>query len=66
MLELHKFLGLLTLVFTAVHLLGLVADTYTKFGFTEILVPLASKWRPWAVGSLRCTCSSPSRSPVGS
>ena len=49
MLELHKFFGLLTVVFTVVHLLGLVADTYTKFGFGEILVPLASKWRPWAV-----------------
>jgi predicted ferric reductase len=45
-LDLHRFLGGLTVVFTAVHIGGLVADNYTHFGLAEVLVPLASKWRP--------------------
>jgi predicted ferric reductase len=46
LLDLHRFLGALAVVFTAVHLGGLVADTYTSFGPQEILVPLAGNWKP--------------------
>lgn len=46
MLGVHRFLGALAVVFTAVHVLALVADGYTSFGPVDILVPLASRWRP--------------------
>lgn len=48
-LDLHRFLGGLSVTFTAVHLTGLVADSYVEFGWLEILVPWASSWRPTAV-----------------
>jgi predicted ferric reductase len=49
LLDLHRFLGGLSVVFTAVHVAGLVADSYVHFGWSEILVPWASEWRPTAV-----------------
>ena len=48
LLDLHRFLGGLSVVFTAVHLLGLVADSYVHFGWLELLVPWASEWKPTA------------------
>lgn len=47
--DLHRFLGGAALVFTGLHLAGLVADTYVQFGVADLLVPLASGWRPWSV-----------------
>lgn len=49
LLDLHRFLGGLAVVFTAVHLVGLVADSYTHFGPADLLVPMASDWKPGAV-----------------
>ena len=49
LLNLHRFLGAMSVGFTAVHLIGLVADDYVHFGWFEILVPGASEWRPIAV-----------------
>ena len=49
LLDLHRFLGGLALVFTGVHLVGLVLDTYVEFGLTELLVPMTSSYRPGAV-----------------
>lgn len=46
LLDLHRFLGGLAVIFTALHLTGLVADTYTDFGLSDILVPFASAWKP--------------------
>jgi len=48
-LDLHRFLGGLTVTFVAVHIGALVADSYVHFGWSELFVPLASKWRPWPV-----------------
>ena len=48
-LDLHRFLGGLSVVFVGVHLAGLVADNYTHFGLASLLVPLASAWHPVAV-----------------
>lgn len=48
-LDLHRFLGGLALVFTAVHLGGLVADGYVHFGPSELFVPFASAWKPGPV-----------------
>lgn len=49
LLDLHRWLGALAIVFTGVHVLGLVADSYVHFGMSEVLVPLASAWHPVAV-----------------
>ena len=48
-LDLHRFLGGLALIFTGVHVVALVLDSYVHFGLTEILVPFASAWHPVAV-----------------
>ena len=49
MLDLHRFLGGLAVIFVGVHVVGLVADSYVQFGPAELLVPLASTYRPAAV-----------------
>jgi predicted ferric reductase len=50
LLDLHKFLGTLSLVFTGVHLFGLWTDNFTQFAWREMFIPMAStKWRPGAV-----------------
>ena len=48
-LDLHRYLGTLTLAFLAVHLAALVADGYVDFDLRELFVPMASAWRPGAV-----------------
>lgn len=48
-LDLHRYLGTLTVAFMALHVLALVADGYVDFGPKEIFVPMASAWRPGAV-----------------
>jgi predicted ferric reductase len=48
-LDLHRFLGGLALLFTGIHVAGLVFDSYVHFGLTEVLVPFASAWHPVAV-----------------
>ena len=49
LLDLHRFLGGLALVFTGIHVGALVLDSYVDFGPTEVLVPLTSSYRPVAV-----------------
>lgn len=49
LLDMHRFLGGLSVVFTGLHVAGLVADSYVEFGWMEILVPWASEWKPTAV-----------------
>ena len=49
LLDLHRFLGATTVVFTAVHVVALLLDDYIDFGAAEVLVPFASQWRPGAV-----------------
>ena len=48
-LDLHRYLGGLAVTFTGVHLAALLLDTYIQFDLVDLLVPLASDWRPWAV-----------------
>lgn len=56
LLALHRHIGGLAVIFTAVHVAALVADNYVAFGPSEILVPLASTWKPqpvaWGVVSM--------------
>lgn len=50
LMELHRHLALLTIVFTAIHLAALVWDDYMVIGWREILVPMAmDEYRPGAV-----------------
>ena len=49
LLDLHRFLGGLSVTFVALHLVGLWADTYVHFGPTQLFVPFASRWHPGAV-----------------
>ena len=55
LLALHRYLGTLSIVFVVVHLLALVADNFVYFGWKELFVPMATKWRPgptaWGIAS---------------
>ncbi|MEM9714122.1 MAG: hypothetical protein AAGA17_18015 [Actinomycetota bacterium] len=46
LVDMHRFLGGLGLAFTVVHLAALVADNYVHFDLADLLVPMASEWRP--------------------
>ncbi len=45
LLDFHRYLGGLSVFFTAVHLAGLVGDNYVYFGWAELFIPMASKWQ---------------------
>jgi hypothetical protein len=47
-LDLHKFLGTLSLIFVGIHVVALWADNFVYFGPRELFVPMASEWRPGA------------------
>ncbi|MCB9371612.1 MAG: ferric reductase-like transmembrane domain-containing protein [Microthrixaceae bacterium] len=49
LLDLHQWLGTLTMVFLGVHVAGLMLDSYVDFGVADVLVPFASSWDPAAV-----------------
>jgi DMSO/TMAO reductase YedYZ heme-binding membrane subunit len=48
-LSLHRFLGGLAVAFVGVHVISILADTYTNFGIADVLVPFAGSWHPGAV-----------------
>ena len=50
MLDLHRFVGGLAVVFTGVHVVGLVFDTYVTFGPVQVLIPFTGDYHPAAVG----------------
>lgn len=47
--DLHRGTAGLGLGFTAAHMAALVADSYVHFDVVDLLVPMASSWRPVAV-----------------
>jgi len=47
--DLHRFLGGTAVVFVAVHVGTIVADSYVHFGLADVLVPFASRWHPVAI-----------------
>jgi len=49
LLDVHKVLGGLGVLFVLGHLGALVADSYIDFGVVDLLVPFASGWQPRAV-----------------
>ncbi len=48
-LDVHRFLGGLSVSFVIIHVVGLSADKYVNFGLSQIFIPFASTWRPGAV-----------------
>jgi len=49
LLDLHRYLGVLSLVTTGAHMLALVGDNYVYFGWRELLLPNASPWNTTAI-----------------
>ncbi len=49
-LDVHRFLGGLSVVFVGVHIVGLAADQFIGFGPEDFIVPFASSYKPAAVG----------------
>ncbi len=49
LLDLHRWLGSLTILIIGLHLAALVADSYVHFGVADLLVPMATSWKPLAV-----------------
>jgi ferredoxin-NADP reductase/DMSO/TMAO reductase YedYZ heme-binding membrane subunit len=49
LLDLHRMLGGLAVTFTVLHMTGLFLDEWAGFGWSELLVPMASDYRPGAV-----------------
>jgi sulfoxide reductase heme-binding subunit YedZ len=50
LLDLHRWLGALTVGFVAVHLVALVADNYVTFTLLDLVVPFGSDYQRFAVG----------------
>jgi sulfoxide reductase heme-binding subunit YedZ len=48
--DLHKRISLLAVVFLAFHILTAVLDTYVNIGWTSLIVPFASPYRPLWTG----------------
>lgn len=49
LLDLHRWLGGLTLAFVALHVSALVADSFTTFTLADLAIPYASDWKPGPV-----------------
>ncbi len=48
--DMHQFISLLGIVFTAVHVVVLVADRYLPFSIAQVLIPFIAPYRPVWVG----------------
>jgi methionine sulfoxide reductase heme-binding subunit len=46
LLDLHRWLAALTCTFVVVHVAVLSFDSYAPFSVSEMLVPMASEWKP--------------------
>lgn len=49
LLDLHRMLGALSVLFLATHVGALIADSYIQFDIVDVLVPFASDWKTWQV-----------------
>lgn len=49
LLDLHRYLGTLALVFTTAHVGSLLFDSYVGFDLGDLLIPFSSPWRTRAV-----------------
>lgn len=51
LLNLHRFLGALTVGFSLVHVAALYLDSFVEFGIDELLIPFRSGWKPAEVAA---------------
>jgi len=49
LLDLHRYLGVLSLVTVGAHMATLIGDNYVYFAWRELLLPNASKWKTSAI-----------------
>jgi sulfoxide reductase heme-binding subunit YedZ len=49
LLDLHRGLGALSVLFLLTHVGALIADNYIHFDIVDIVVPFASEWKTWQV-----------------
>jgi DMSO/TMAO reductase YedYZ heme-binding membrane subunit len=49
MLDLHRYLGTLTLAFVIIHVAAVSLDSFVRFDARQLFVPFASTWRPHAI-----------------
>jgi len=49
LLEMHRYLSALAIAAVIVHVGALLADSYIQFRVVDVVVPMASSWRPGAV-----------------
>ena len=49
LLDLHRFLGGLAVVFVIIHVVALVLDSFVEFSAIDIAIPFASDYKPAAV-----------------
>jgi len=49
LIDLHRFLGGTAVVFTFIHIVSTLVDTYTEFSLVNVLVPFTGTWHPVAV-----------------
>jgi predicted ferric reductase len=49
LLDLHKWLGALTMFGIGIHMAAIVGDSYVHFGTADVFVPFASSWKSSAV-----------------
>ena len=49
LLAMHRYLSALAIGAAAVHVIALLADSYIQFRIVDVLVPMASSWRPGAL-----------------
>jgi methionine sulfoxide reductase heme-binding subunit len=48
-LDLHRYLGTLTIVFVVIHVGAIWLDSFVKFDAKQLFVPFTASWRPQAV-----------------
>ena len=49
LLDLHRGLGALSVLFLATHVVALIADNWIHFDVIDVVVPFASEWKAWQV-----------------
>jgi len=49
LLEMHRYLSALAIASVVIHVAALLADSYIQFRVVDVLVPMASSWRPGAL-----------------
>ena len=49
LLDLHRFLGGLAVIFTGVHVVAIVLDSFVDFSVLNVVVPFTGSWHPAAV-----------------